>query len=268
MSKHINRIELLDCTLRDGGYLNNWEFTDNNIVEIINKLVKSKIEIIECGYLSRTRGKPADSTCFLSLERINNLLKINNLDKASSQFVVMVNLGEFELNDLPLFNPDTDLVKGIRLAFHKYNITDAIKAANVIKQQGYDLYIQPMIIDSYSEQDILDLIKESDKLSPGALYIVDSKGILRKTDFYKIVQLFNNNLNSCVKLGIHLHNDNNTAIDNAAGFVKFIKNRSIIIDVSIDGAGRRGGNIKLQEMASYLNSNNNKNYLFLSFLSI
>ncbi len=262
MSKDNNHIELLDCTLRDGGYLNNWEFKDNNIVEIINKLVRSKIEIIECGYLSQTRGKASDSTCFLSLNTINNLLKLNNLDKTFSQFVVMVNLGEFKPDDLPLFNPDTDLVKGIRLAFHKQNIDDAIKTAKVIKQQGYELYIQPMVVDSYSEQKILDLIKESDKLSPRALYIVDSKGVLDEKDFCKIVELFNDNLSNEVKLGVHLHDDNKTAFDNAVLFVKSVKDRSIIIDVSIDGAGRGGGNIKLQEMVDYLNSNNNKGYLF------
>ncbi len=261
MSKVVNNIELLDCTLRDGGYLNNWEFKDSTIIETINNLVRSNIEIIECGYITQTRGKTADSTCFLSLSIINNLLKLNNFGNVSSQFVVMVNLGEFKPEDLPLFNPDTDLVKGIRLAFHKHKLAAAIKAAETIKQKGYEPYVQPMVIDSYSEQEILDLIKKCNNLSPRALYIVDSKGLLEEADFCKIVHMFNDNLDNGIRLGIHLHNDNNTAFDKAVLFVNSIIHRHIIIDVSIGGAGRGGGNVKLNEMASYLNRCSDKDYL-------
>lgn len=48
----MNNIYLLDCTLRDGGYVNNWEFGEENIKEVAWKVVQAGVEIIECGYLS------------------------------------------------------------------------------------------------------------------------------------------------------------------------------------------------------------------------
>ena len=48
----MNKIYLLDCTLRDGGYVNNWEFGEENIKEVARKVVQAGVEIIECGYLS------------------------------------------------------------------------------------------------------------------------------------------------------------------------------------------------------------------------
>jgi 4-hydroxy 2-oxovalerate aldolase len=47
MGWKMNRIKVLDCTLRDGGYVNNWEFGENNIKSIINKLSASELEIVE-----------------------------------------------------------------------------------------------------------------------------------------------------------------------------------------------------------------------------
>lgn len=44
---------LLDCTLRDGGYINNWDFGENAILDIINKLENSNVDIIEIGFLKK-----------------------------------------------------------------------------------------------------------------------------------------------------------------------------------------------------------------------
>jgi len=46
-------IKLLDCTLRDGGYNNNWEFGSNQISKIYNGLIESKVDIIECGFITQ-----------------------------------------------------------------------------------------------------------------------------------------------------------------------------------------------------------------------
>ena len=53
----MNKIHILDCTLRDGGYINNWEFGDKNIQKVIKSLIDSNIEIIECGFLDKNIDK-------------------------------------------------------------------------------------------------------------------------------------------------------------------------------------------------------------------
>ena len=67
-------IRLLDCTLRDGGYINNWDFGAENIKKIIKKLAEAKVDIIECGYVSRKEKENRESTMFASFAQIDALL--------------------------------------------------------------------------------------------------------------------------------------------------------------------------------------------------
>jgi len=57
-------IKILDCTLRDGGYINDWAFTNSQIKNIIKSLKDSHIDIVECGYLNDKIGKELGSTLF------------------------------------------------------------------------------------------------------------------------------------------------------------------------------------------------------------
>jgi len=116
---NINKNNILDCTLRDGGYVNNWEFSNDNTREIIKSLVESRVEIIECGFVSQVNGRDIDSTQFKSLLQVNNLLKSLDLDFSDVEFCIMINKGEYDLKTLPAFNSKTDYVIGIRYAFHK-----------------------------------------------------------------------------------------------------------------------------------------------------
>ena len=60
-------IKILDCTLRDGGYVNNWEFGKCNIENIISRLSSSNIEVIECGFLSNSSVWTKDQSKFNSI---------------------------------------------------------------------------------------------------------------------------------------------------------------------------------------------------------
>ena len=68
-------IKVLDCTLRDGGYINDWNFTNNQIENIINSLKNSQVDICECGYLNDKKGKESDSTLFDTIKTTDILLK-------------------------------------------------------------------------------------------------------------------------------------------------------------------------------------------------
>lgn len=65
--------KILDCTLRDGGYINNWKFGRKTILSILDKLDRAGIEIIECGFLTQMVNDP-ESSLFSSAEEIKNLL--------------------------------------------------------------------------------------------------------------------------------------------------------------------------------------------------
>lgn len=262
-----NMISVLDCTLRDGGYVNNWEFSVENTKEIIKSLINSKVEIVECGFLSQKRGKEINSTQFISLNQVNDLLNSLKVDLSNTQFCVMINKGEYDLNGLPIYNPKTDNVVGIRYAFHKKDWREALVDTKIIIEKGYKLYIQAMVTLSYSDAEILQMIEEINKYDVYAMYIVDSFGAMFGDDFRRLHYLFENNLKPGIRLGYHSHNNLQLAYSNAIDFIQ-TKNldRKIIIDSSIHGMGRGAGNLTTELLADYLNKKKHTEYNIVPLL--
>ena len=259
--------KILDCTLRDGGYVNNWEFSDNHINKIITSLIISKVEIIECGFISQTRGNLKDSTQFKDISQVNDLLKSLTTEIRNTKFCVMINRGEYDLQTLPVFDPLINSVSGIRYAFHKKDWKEAVIEVEILIEKGYEVYVQPMITMSYNDSEIIEMINQVNKLDIYAMYIVDSFGAMYEDDFTRLHYLFENNLKPNVNLGYHSHNNLQLAYSNAIDFVKTKEiSRPIILDSSIHGMGRGAGNLTTELVADYLNKKRNSNYNIIPLL--
>ena len=83
--------KLLDCTLRDGGYVNNWEFGYDNIINIYERLVSAQIDIIEIGFIDERCTYDINRSMFpdtISVKRT-----FGGLDKGNSLIVGMIDYG-------------------------------------------------------------------------------------------------------------------------------------------------------------------------------
>jgi len=242
-------VKVLDCTLRDGGYINDWSFSNKQIVQICTSLAKSKVDIIEIGYLNNKKGSNNNSTLFKSVESINNLItKI----PIPAKYVAMIDLYSFDIEELP--NKEIDLLDGIRLAFHKKDINEALRKASEISQKGYKIFVQPMITKNYSKEEFVDLIEMFNKIEPYALYIVDSYGSMTLEEFNDYATIANQYLNKSSRLGYHSHNNMQLAFSNAIHMVSSFSDRGIFIDSSIFGMGRGAGNLNTELITNFLNS--------------
>ncbi len=260
-------VKILDCTLRDGGYVNNWEFQTDSTKEIIKSLIDAKIDIVECGFVSQTKGNGLDSTLFKEIAPVNELLKSLNKDLSETDFCVMINKGEYDLNTLPVFNPETDVISMIRYAFHKKDWKNAMKDIQQMINKGYQVYVQAMVTLSYSDNELLELLEEVNKYDVYAMYIVDSFGAMLGDDFRRLHYLFENNLKPGIRLGYHSHNNLQMAYSNAIDFIQ-IKDteREIIIDSSIHGMGRGAGNLTTELVADYMNKKKQASYNIVPLL--
>lgn len=108
-------IRLLDCTLRDGGYINHWDFKERQIEMILRSLSSSGIEIVECGYLMRNPNFKKGSTLYSDISDIATHAKTKN-----QSYVVMINHGDYTIDKLVPQNETA--IDGIRLAFHQKSI--------------------------------------------------------------------------------------------------------------------------------------------------
>lgn len=247
------KASILDCTLRDGGYINNWDFSNGQACEIIQSLVDTGIDIIECGFVSQTKGR-ANSTLFPEFDSVNAVLESVCVSNCNSPlFVAMVNYGEYDLNTLPDCSGRYPSIQGIRVAFHKKQWREFAEEASKIVEKGYKLFVQPMLTVGYSDREILDLLDAFHPIDYYAMYIVDTFGSMSGEQFRRYHALFENNLKAEARLGYHSHNNLQLAYSNAITFLDLAHTREIIIDSSILGMGRGAGNLNTELLAGYMN---------------
>jgi 4-hydroxy 2-oxovalerate aldolase len=246
----MSKFEVLDCTLRDGGYCNNWNFGYENIKKIITALIETNVEIVECGFLTNDILYTNDKSKYTNLEQLNLIIPPI---MGKPLFVCMINYGEFDVKHLPECNDS--IISGIRLAFHKDDLEEAIGMCLEIKKKGYLLFIQPMVSLSYTENEFKELILKCNEIEPYAFYIVDSFGGMQKKELTRLFNLVDQSLKESIRVGFHSHNNMQLAYANAQALVDIQTKRNIIIDTCILGMGRGAGNLNTELFVDYLNNN-------------
>jgi len=256
-------IKVLDCTLRDGGYVNNWKFSHRQICKITKSLNQSNVDIIELGYLNDREGVNLNSTLFDSLKSVD--ITIGELD-LTSQLVIMIDLFTVDVDKLP--HKSKTRVDGIRLAFHQKDIDEAVLASETIIALGYQLFFQPMVTKNYDDNEFTTLIKKANVLNVYAFYVVDSFGSMTLGEFQKYINLADNNLDEGIKLGYHSHNNMQLAFSNAIDLCTSSIDREVILDSSIYGMGRGAGNLNTELITDYLNTISKYKYEVMPLLEV
>lgn len=259
----MSEIKILDCTLRDGGYCNDWQFGQSNIHSIINGLIEANIDIIECGFITQKHEKNRDRTQFVSFEDVAEILPS---DREGKIFVAMINYGEYSIQDIP--DHDGKSVDGIRVAFHKKDRIEALEYCEQIKEKGYKVFVQGMVTLSYSDEEFVDLIRRVNELAPFAFYIVDSFGMMKRKDLIRLFYTVEHNLSDNIIIGFHSHNNMQLAYSNALALTQVQTNRQIVIDSSVYGMGRGAGNLNTELFTEFLNENFNGRYVLQPLLNI
>lgn len=258
----MKQIQVLDCTLRDGGYVNHWQFEQQTITDILRQLTAAKIDIIECGYLSQTKPSNPDSTIFNTISTIQDILP-----EHKAQYACMINYGEFNVNQLPDCTSNSPL-NTLRIAFHKNNWRQAMDDCLIAKQKGYHIFVQPMVTANYTDDQLNSLIIRANDLLPDAVYIVDSFGTMRKKDLIHLFHTFDKSLNPVISIGFHSHNNLQLSFSNAQELISTTSSRNLIIDSSVFGMGRGAGNLCTELLTLYLNENNHTSYNLVPILDI
>lgn len=254
-------IKVLDCTLRDGGYVNNWCFGHKTICATIEKLAASSIEYIECGFLSQTQSSDESRSIFSSFDEAEKCIPSN-----CGGLALMINCGEYAPEDLPEYGGGP--INTVRIAFHKHQRDEARELFCALKERGYSVFFQPMVTMSYNDLELLELIEWANSHAPAAFYIVDSFGTMRKSDVLRIFYLMDNNLDKKIKIGFHSHNNLQLSFSNAQELILMNSEREMIIDSSVLGIGRGAGNLCTELLTQYINENIENRYDLIPILEI
>ncbi len=259
----MQQIQILDCTLRDGGYCNQWEFGNRNILKIAEGLRDAEIDIVECGFLTDKALWNPDSSRYNSLEQAAAMLPEKRTD---TMYVCMMNYGEYDIGQLQDF--DGASIDGIRVAFHKKNAESAIALCHTLKEKGYKVFVQPMVSLGYTDAEFLKLIHDCNQLKPYAFYIVDSFGVMKRKELMRLFYIVEHSMTPSIRIGYHSHNNMQLAYANAQALVDMRTNRDLIIDCSILGMGRGAGNLNTELFIEHMNDCIGKVYKIKPLLNI
>ncbi len=261
----MRNIEVLDCTLRDGGYVNNWNFTDEKARYIISELQAAGIEYIECGFISNKCSRRDGQTIYKTPKECISKMRITPF---GTNFTFMMKVNEYNIEQLMEAKDNENII--IRLSFHKSEIDLAIDYAIKIKSKGYKLFFQPTVINNYSEDELIELSKLCNTIiRPDGFAIVDTLGVLVPDSTRRITSLLNRELNDNIKLILHCHNNMQNAYCNATVFIDFTSNnRDIVIDSTLLGMGRNAGNLPTEVITYYLNNTFMSNYSYENILNL
>lgn len=250
----MQKIRLLDCTLRDGGYINNWNFKDKNIRYILNSLISAGTELIEMGFLRDCKYQN-DRTLYNS---VHELKKVLPEKKTKCGYILMALHDKYDIHKL---EENDGTVQAIRVTFHNYDIQEGLVFGKEIMEKGYPLYVNPINIMGYNDHQLLSLLEKVNRIKPYGFSIVDTFGSMTKKELIRIYSLCENNLESDIVLGLHLHENMAQSFLLAQSFLEIkSQKRCCVLDASLNGMGRVPGNLCLELIMDYLNRNFGTNY--------
>lgn len=261
-------IKVLDCTLRDGGYVNDWNFGFNNIKKIISNLNDSNVDIIECGFLRDKNDSVINSDDYSNFLSFDLLIKYGKrLFKKDKTYTLMMLAETYHIDNLIPRNQN--FVDTIRLSFHKCDMQKGIDMAKIIKNKGYRLFLQPTATMGYNDDELIELLKKCNEIHPDSVAIVDTFGEMLSNNIIWLLNLFDKYLDKDITLSFHSHNNLQTAFSNAILFIQNTSlDRNIVIDSSVYGMGRGAGNLPTELILDYLNRNYDNKYKLLPILDI
>lgn len=249
----MNSIKLLDCTLRDGGYVNEWEFGVKESRGITELVSKSGVEFVEVGFI----GPHEDKEGVVRFSSMHELMKVfNNLDR-DAKLSVMTYAEGYSVDNFPDKSDST--VEMIRVIFWKRNLEEGVEYCRKLVNKGYEVGVQLARTEQYDLSEIGDIVKMFNDVHPYSVYLVDSFGTFNRDKMLSYSEIYDKSLAMDIHFGFHAHNNMQQAFTNAVTFCEQGFDHDLILDASVLGIGRGAGNLNIELFMYYLNA---KGYQF------
>lgn len=246
----MGEVKLLDCTLRDGGYVNDWKFGHSNLVSIFERLVDSNVDFVEIGFLDDRRPFDIDRSIMPNTDCVDKIY--GSLDRKQAQILGMIDYGTCDISNLRPCNES--YLDGIRVIFKKHIMHQAMDYCRQVKELGYKVFAQLVSITSYTDEELLQLVDLVNAVKPYAVSMVDTYGLLHPDELLHYYEILDKNVDPKIQIGFHAHNNFQLAYANALTFIEKKTNRDIVVDGTLYGMGKSAGNAPLELLAMRLNN--------------
>lgn len=258
----MGEIKLLDCTLRDGGYINDWNFGHDNLVNIFERLVDADVDYIEIGFLDERRPFDINRSIMPDTDCVEKIY--GGLDRKNSIIVGMIDYGTCSLEHIKPC--EESFLDAIRVIFKKHLRKDALRFCAELKKLGYKVFAQLVSVTSYNDDEMMDLIRLANEVKPYTVSMVDTYGLMHQNNLKHYFDLLNEHLAPEIGLGYHAHNNFQMGYANCITMMSQVTDRMLLVDGTIYGMGKSAGNAPIELIAMYMNGNLGKHYHISQFL--
>jgi 4-hydroxy 2-oxovalerate aldolase len=237
----------LDCSLRDGGYYNDWNFPIYVTNQYLEAMVASGVDIVELGLRSLInngfKGASAYTTeSYLKTLQIPDGIKIAVMINATE--LVGPTSIESVLEKLFPVDAINSVVDVVRIACHVHEFARALPACHWLKDRGYVVGFNLMQVADRSQQEVEALALEASRYPIDVLYFADSMGSMNPFQTSTIVSWLRKNWSGA--LGIHTHDNMGLALQNT---IQAFNDGVTWLDSTVTGMGRGPGNARTEELA-------------------
>ena len=240
------KIKVLDCTIRDGGLINNHYFTDEFVRETYKALSLSGIDYMEIGYRSsRELFSPSEYGAwkYCDDEKIREITK--GID---SKMKLSIMVDSYRVKEQQFVPASESPISMIRAATYVKYIDSAIELVNKCHDLGYETTVNIMAVSKEIEPDIVESLKQLADSAADVVYVVDSFGALYCEQIEYLVKLYKKYLPG-KEIGVHCHNNQQLAFGNT---IEGIIHDANYLDASVYGIGRGPGNCCLELLLGFL----------------
>lgn len=238
------QIKVLDCTIRDGGLMNDWRFEKALVKDLFDGLAKAGVDYVELGYRADKKqfsSKDNGPWRFCDEEDLREVAY-----ECDTKISIMCDVDRTDYN---AFLPAKDsLVKLVRVACYVPDIDKAIHLGNHVKSLGYEVSVNIMAVSHALEPDLDEALGQLAQTNFEMVYIVDSFGYFYSEQIHYLAQKYKNLLPG-KEIGIHCHNNQQLAFANT---IEAIIKGMNYLDASIYGIGRAAGNCPLELLLGFL----------------
>lgn len=237
---------ILDCTLRDGGYYNSWNFPTNVVNRYLEAMTAAGVDIVELGLRSLINKGFSGANAYTTDTYLRTLAIPENLKVA-----VMINATEIVnkpsmesvLEQLFPIDAQQSPVEIVRIACHVHEFIEALNACQWLKNRGYTVGYNLMQVADRSREEVEALALEASKHPVDVLYFADSMGGMNPEQTSEIIGWFRQHWQGA--MGIHTHDNMGLALANTR---QSIKEGITWLDSTVTGMGRGPGNARTEEL--------------------
>lgn len=242
-------IKVLDATLRDGGLVNNFRFSDEFVKDLYKANIKAGVDYMEFGYkASKDIFKEEDfgKWKFCKEEDIRAIVGDND---SNLKIAVMSDVGRTDYKRDIIDRKDS-VIDMIRTATYIHQIPTAIEMIEDAKAKGYETTVNIMAISKVNEEDLNNGLELIGKSGVDCIYLVDSFGAFYPEQMKKLADKYMNIAAKYNKtIGIHAHNNQQLAFANT---IEALTNGVSLLDATVSGMGRGAGNCFMESLLGFL----------------